>query len=348
MCVRVYIDIHIGIYRYILQTIQKIRVPGILSHNALSVFYQVTLERVLGITAQTSNGLTCDPNSGQVAYPTGTSFGGCILLVFVSMKKGSNEGFFSLVLRKTVTALSFSPDGKYVATGENGHQPAVRVWDVEEGSQVSELHGHKHGVACVAFSPSMKYLVSVGYPHDMKVNVWDWKSDTLIASNKVSCKVMALSISEDSYFVTVGHRHVKFWFLDGAREIKIKETVPLVGRSGLLGELHNNTFCDVACGQGKMAGSTFCISHSGLLCLFNEKRILEKWIDLKVTLANCICVSEEFIFCGCANGTVRLFQAHNLHYLSDLPKPHHLGTDVATEPILRRTPGTKYLLEVPC
>ncbi|XP_039180992.1 WD repeat-containing protein 62 isoform X3 [Crotalus tigris] len=288
----------------------------------------VTLERVLGITAQTSNGLSCDPNSGHIAYPTG-----CVVVIFNPQK--NKQRHIVNTARKTVSALCFSPDGKYVATGENGHQPAVRVWDVEEKSQVSELHGHKHGVACVAFSPNMKYLVSVGYPHDMKVNVWDWKSDTLIASNKVSSKVMAISFSEDSYFVTVGHRHVKFWFWDGSREIKIKETVPLVGRSGLLGELHNNTFCDVACGQGKMAGSTFCISHSGLLCLFNEKRILEKWIDLKVTLANCICVSEEFIFCGCANGTVRLFQAHNLHYLSDLPKPHYLGTDVAAEPILR-------------
>ncbi|XP_025026919.1 WD repeat-containing protein 62, partial [Python bivittatus] len=288
----------------------------------------VTLERVLGITAQTSNGLTCDPNSGQIAYPTG-----CVVVIF-SPQKNKQRHIFNAA-RKTVSALSFSPDGKYIVTGENGHRPAVRVWDVEEKSQVSELHGHKHGVACVAFSPSMKYLVSVGYPHDMIVNVWDWKSDTLLASNKVSCKVMAISFSEDSYFVTVGHRHVKFWFLDGSREVKIKETVPLVGRSGLLGELHNNIFCDVACGQGKMAGSTFCISYSGLLCQFNEKRVLEKWIDLKVTLANCICVSEEFIFCGCANGTVRVFYAQNLHYLSDLPKPHYLGTDVATERILR-------------
>uniref|UniRef100_A0A670JB22 WD repeat domain 62 n=1 Tax=Podarcis muralis TaxID=64176 RepID=A0A670JB22_PODMU len=152
---------------------------------------------------------------------------------------------------------------------------------------------------------------------------------------------MAISFSEDSYFVTVGHRHVKFWFLDESREFKIKQTVPLVGRSGLLGELHNNIFCDVACGQGKMSGSTFCISYSGLLCQFNEKRVLEKWIDLKVSLANCICVSEEFIFCGCANGTVRIFHTHNLHYLSDLPKPHHLGIDVAGEEMLRR-PGATY------
>uniref|UniRef100_A0A8D0GZ97 WD repeat domain 62 n=1 Tax=Sphenodon punctatus TaxID=8508 RepID=A0A8D0GZ97_SPHPU len=302
----------------------------------------VMLEKVLGITTQTSSGLTCDPNTGHVF---------CVrtlrphLLFWQEIKS-------SLSFRKTLSALSFSPDGKLIVTGENGHRPAVRVWDVEERTQVSELHGHKHGVACVAFSPKMKYIVSVGYQHDMIVNVWDWRQDSLVASNKVSCKVMALSFSDDSCFVTVGHRHVKFWFLDASREVKIKETVPLVGRSGLLGELHNNIFCGVACGHGRMLGSTFCVSYSGLLCQFNEKRVLEKWIDLKVTVANCICVSEEFIFCGCANGTVRIFHTHNMHYLSDLPKPHCLGVDVVQELKLRRQdsvyPDTIALTFDPC
>ncbi|XP_077174573.1 WD repeat-containing protein 62 isoform X2 [Paroedura picta] len=284
----------------------------------------VMLEKVLGISTQTSSSLTCDPNTGYIAYPTG-----CVIVIFNPWKNKQRHIFNTS--RKTVSALSFSPDGKFIVTGENGHRPAVRVWDVDETTQVTELHGHKHGVACVAFSPNMKYIVSVGYQHDMIVNVWDWKKDTLVASNKVSCKVMAISFSEDSYFVTVGHRHVKFWFLETSKEAKIKETVPLIGRSGVLGELHNNIFCDVACGQGKMSGNTFCISYSGLLCQFNEKRVLEKWIDLKVPLANCICVSESFIFCGCASGIVRIFQAYNLLYLTNLPKPHYLGIDVAKE-----------------
>ncbi|XP_059574626.1 WD repeat-containing protein 62 isoform X1 [Alligator mississippiensis] len=289
----------------------------------------VMLEKVLGITAQTSSGLACDPNSGRIAYPAG-----CVVVI-LNPQKNKQRHIFN-TSRKTLSALSFSPDGKFIVTGENGHRPAVRVWDVEEKTQVSELQGHKQGVACVAFSPNMKYIVSVGYQHDMTVNVWDWRKDSLLASNKVSCKVMAISFSEDSYFVTVGHRHVKFWFLDAPREVKIKETVPLVGRSGLLGELHNNIFCGVACGQGKMLGNTFCVSYSGLLCQFSEKRMLEKWIDLKVSQANCICVSEKFIFCGCANGTVRIFHSHNMHYLTDLPKPHYLGADVAKEPEPRR------------
>ncbi|KAM7074458.1 WD repeat-containing protein 62 [Ciconia maguari] len=289
----------------------------------------VTLEKVLGITAQTSSGLACDPAAGLLAYPAG-----CVIVI-LNPRENTQRHILN-TSRKTLSALAFSPDGKLIVTGENGHRPAVRVWDVEERAQVSALHGHKHGVACVAFSPSAKYLVSVGYPHDMVVNVWDWKKDSLVASNKVSCKVTAVSFSEDSYFVTVGHRHVKFWFLDSSRELKINETVPLVGRSGLLGELHDNVFCDVACGRGQMSGSTFCVSSSGLLCQFNEKRVLEKWIVLKVPLANCVCLSEELIFCGCADGTVRIFQARDMRYLSDLPKPHPLGVDVTQAPPPRR------------
>lgn len=51
----------------------------------------------------------------------------------------------------------------------------MRIWDVEEKSQVAEMLGHKYGVACVAFSPNMKHIVSMGYQHDMVLNVWDWK-----------------------------------------------------------------------------------------------------------------------------------------------------------------------------
>ncbi|XP_063557905.1 WD repeat-containing protein 62 isoform X14 [Gorilla gorilla gorilla] len=237
---------------------------------------RVSLEKVLGITAQNSSGLTCDPGAGHVAY-----LAGCVVVI-LDPKENKQQHIFNTA-RKSLSALAFSPDGKYIVTGENGHRPAVRIWDVEEKNQVAEMLGHKYGVACVAFSPNMKHIVSMGYQHDMVLNVWDWKKDIVVASNKVSCRVIALSFSEDSsYFVTVGNRHVRFWFLEVSTETKVTSTVPLVGRSGILGELHNNIFCGVACGRGRMAGSTFCVSYSGLLCQFNEKRVLEKWINLKV------------------------------------------------------------------
>ncbi|XP_040082796.1 mitogen-activated protein kinase-binding protein 1 isoform X3 [Oryx dammah] len=291
---------------------------------------KVTLEKVLGITVSGGRGLACDPRSGLVAYPAG-----CVVVLFNPRKHKQHHILNSS--RKTITALAFSPDGKYLVTGESGHMPAVRVWDVAEHSQVAELQEHKYGVACVAFSPSAKYIVSVGYQHDMIVNVWAWKKNIVVASNKVSSRVTAVSFSEDcSYFVTAGNRHIKFWYLDDSKTSKVNATVPLLGRSGLLGELRNNLFTDVACGRGKKADSTFCITSSGLLCEFSDRRLLDKWVELRntdsftSTVAHCISVSQDYIFCGCADGTVRLFSPSNLHFLSTLPRPHALGTDIAS------------------
>jgi hypothetical protein len=63
------------------------------------------------------------------------------------------------------------------------------------------------------------------------------------------------------------------------------ETVPLHGRSGILGDQRNNTFTDVVCGKGCSAGGTYTITQSGLLCEFNEKRLLDKWVELRVSVA---------------------------------------------------------------
>ncbi|XP_037342592.2 mitogen-activated protein kinase-binding protein 1 isoform X2 [Pungitius pungitius] len=285
---------------------------------------KVTLEKVLGITAPGNRALACDPRTGLLAYPAG-----CVV-VLLNPRKNKQLHIFNSS-RKAITTLAFSPDGKYVVTGESGHMPAVRVWEVSERVQVSELQEHKYGVSCVAFSPNSKYIVSVGYQHDMMVNVWNWKKNVVVSANKVSSKVTAVSFSDDSsYFVTAGNRHVKFWYLDHGKTSKANATVPLLGRSGLLGELRNNFFSDVACGRGRQASSTFCITSSGLLCEFNDRRLLDKWVELRASQATCLSVTDELIFCGCSDGTVRAFSPVNLHFLCSLPRPHCLGADVAS------------------
>ncbi|XP_047201020.1 mitogen-activated protein kinase-binding protein 1 isoform X3 [Girardinichthys multiradiatus] len=292
--------------------------------------HEVTLEKVLGITSPGNRALACDPRTGLLAYPAG-----CVIILLNPRKNKQHHIFNSS--RKAITTLAFAPDGKYVVTGESGHMPAVRVWEVSEHAQVAELQEHKYGVSCVAFSPNGKYIVSVGYQHDMMVNVWNWKKNVVVAANKVSSKVTAVSFSYDSsYFVTAGNRHVKFWYLDHTKTSKVNATVPLLGRSGLLGELRNNFFSDVACGRGRQSSSTFCITSSGLLCEFNDRRLLDKWVELRridsasTSQATCLSVTEDFIFCGCSDGTVRAFSPVNLHFLCTLPRPHCLGADIAS------------------
>ena len=117
----------------------------------------------------------------------------------------------------------------------------------------------------------------------MIVNVWDWRGNVKVASNKISAKVKAVSFAENgNYFVTAGNRHVKFWYLEYSRS-KYQEPTPLTGRSAILGEQRNNYFCDVACGRGEMGDSTYAITKSGLLCEFNNRRLLDKWVELRTT-----------------------------------------------------------------
>ncbi|XP_045134844.1 mitogen-activated protein kinase-binding protein 1-like isoform X8 [Portunus trituberculatus] len=284
---------------------------------------QVKLERVLGLTVPSNAALDCDPHTGQVAYPAG-----CTVVLLNSRK--NRQHHVQNASRKTITCVAFSPCGRYLATGECGHQPSVRVWDLADRTQMAEFQGHKYGVSCVAFSPTQKYVVSVGSQHDMIVNVWDWRGGVKVASNKFSSKVKAISFAENgSYFVTVGNRHVKFWYLEVARGCKFKEPVPLTGRSAILGEQRNNYFCDVACGRGDMGDSTFAITKSGLLCEFNNRRLLDKWVELRTPSANCLVAGENYIFVGCAEGIVRCFSPFNLQFVTTLPRTHYLGVDVS-------------------
>ncbi|KAF7495810.1 Mitogen-activated protein kinase-binding protein 1 [Sarcoptes scabiei] len=234
--------------------------------------------------------------------------------------------------KKPITSCKFSKDGKYIVTGECGHQPQVRIWEVSTSELIASLSGHKYGINCVAFSPNGKYVVSIGSQHDMMVNVWDWRSNHIVASNKISLKVKSVSFAEQGdYFVTVGNRHVKFWYLE-YNEIVNKskfESFPLMGRNAILGDQRNNYFCDVQCGHGESKESTYVITKSGLLCEFNNRRLLNKWVELKTESAFCITLSQNYICVGCSQGLIRCFRPQTLEFVCTLPRPHSLGVDIA-------------------
>ncbi|XP_043950237.1 mitogen-activated protein kinase-binding protein 1 isoform X9 [Drosophila biarmipes] len=292
---------------------------------------KIKLKKVLGLTVCSNAALDVSPVSGLLAYPAG-----CTVVLFNA--KRQTQAYLVNTSRKAFTSVAFSRCGRYVATGECGINPAIKVWELETpngslehcsgGSVVAEFVDHKYAVTCVAFSPTGKYLVSVGSQHDMIVNVFDWRANLKMASNKISSKVAAVCFAEDgSYFVTVGNRHVKYWYLEGGR--KYKDPIPLMGRSAILGDLRDNDFCAVACGKGICAESTYAITRQGHLVEFSSRRLLDKWVQCRTTNANCICVNERFILVGCAESIIRIFNAATLEYVTTLPRTHYLGVDVA-------------------
>ena len=57
-----------------------------------------------------------------------------------------------------VRSVSFSPDGKTLATGSD--DSTARLWDVGSGQLTATLEGHTGGVNSVSFSPAGKTLAT--------------------------------------------------------------------------------------------------------------------------------------------------------------------------------------------
>jgi WD40 repeat protein len=57
-----------------------------------------------------------------------------------------------------VSAVAFSPDGRFVATASDDE--TARVWETATGKEVYTLSGHEGPVRCVAFSPDGKRLAT--------------------------------------------------------------------------------------------------------------------------------------------------------------------------------------------
>ncbi len=67
-----------------------------------------------------------------------------------------------------VTRVSYSPDGKHVASA--GNDKTVKVWDAQTGKEILSLKGHADAVNSVAFSPDGKHVASAS--QDNTVKVW--------------------------------------------------------------------------------------------------------------------------------------------------------------------------------
>ena len=70
-----------------------------------------------------------------------------------------------------VFAVAFSPDGQYLATGDNDRPNYVKIYDTQTGERVQALTGHKDAVLCVTYSRDGKRLLTTSY--DNTARLWD-------------------------------------------------------------------------------------------------------------------------------------------------------------------------------
>jgi eukaryotic-like serine/threonine-protein kinase len=102
---------------------------------------------------------------------------------------------------KPVSAVAWSPDGKYIASG--GQDSTVRVWNAMTGKPRLTYTGHSNEVWAVAWSPDGKYIAFGS--NDGTVQVWDATTgNTRLTYAGHSMKVNTVAWSPDGKYIASG------------------------------------------------------------------------------------------------------------------------------------------------
>ncbi|MCF3605449.1 CHAT domain-containing protein [Planktothrix agardhii 1033] len=120
---------------------------------------------------------------------------------------------------KWVNGVSFSPDGKKLATASGDN--TVKLWDTATGKEIKTLTGHTKSVNSVSFSPDGKQLATAS--GDNTVKLWDASSGKEIKTlTGHTDSVNGVSFSPNGKKLATGSRDntVKLWDASSGKEIK--------------------------------------------------------------------------------------------------------------------------------
>jgi WD40 repeat protein len=157
-----------------------------------------------------------------------------------TLERTLGTGHAAPLIIDCVNALTFSPDGKTLASGSG--QPSrsgqIQLWDVANGNMIQEsATAHSDAVLCLAFSPSGRYLASGSADRFMKVT--DLETGKVIRSFEGHTHhVLGLAWDQSGRMLaTAGADNVvKLWdFRTGERKKNIEgfaKEVTSIGRFG--------------------------------------------------------------------------------------------------------------------
>ncbi len=133
-----------------------------------------------------------------------------------------------------VTAVAFSPDGRYLASGSGNlmyrvEDNSVRLWEVASGKELIRLNQHTEAITALAFTPDGKMLASAS--QDRTIRLWEMPSGKPLGLLKGKVpefyEFYALAISPDGKRLAAAgsgdseskHYPVKLWDIATGQEL---------------------------------------------------------------------------------------------------------------------------------
>jgi eukaryotic-like serine/threonine-protein kinase len=120
-------------------------------------------EQVSGLDPSTGFAATADLGLAAYGFASGQ--------IRVLDLRDGKELWTVVASKEFITALTFSPDGKTLASAAGFSESDIRLWDVATGKEIGRLEGHKSWVGSLVFWPDGKKLASSSA--DQTIRTWD-------------------------------------------------------------------------------------------------------------------------------------------------------------------------------
>ena len=109
-----------------------------------------------------------------------------------------------------IRGVDVSPDGRLIATADN--EESVTLWDVDHGTPIRRMQGHRRLVSSVAFSPDGGRVASASW--DQTAKVWDVATGQEVVTLRGHMRsVLCVAFSPDGTRLATGSddQTVKLW-----------------------------------------------------------------------------------------------------------------------------------------